>query len=40
MSTQMTEQLIEAGVLLGVGLSVVFAFLILLIGGLHAIAWY
>ena len=40
MPTQMTEQLAEAGVLLGVGMSVVFAFLILLIGGIHAIAWY
>ncbi|MFT4731641.1 MAG: oxaloacetate decarboxylase gamma subunit [Gammaproteobacteria bacterium] len=40
MSIQMTDQLIEAGVLLGVGMSVVFAFLILLIGGIHAIAWF
>ncbi|WP_412972773.1 OadG family protein [Glaciecola sp. MF2-115] len=40
MPTQMTEQLAEAGVLLGVGMSVVFAFLILLIGGIQAIAWY
>jgi oxaloacetate decarboxylase gamma subunit len=40
MSTQMTDQLIEAGVLLGVGMLVVFAFLILLIGGIHAIAWF
>lgn len=35
----MTEQLLEAGVLLGVGMSVVFAFLTLLIGGIHTIAW-
>jgi oxaloacetate decarboxylase gamma subunit len=40
MSTQMTNQLIEAGALLGVGMSVVFAFLILLIGGIHSIAWF
>jgi oxaloacetate decarboxylase gamma subunit len=40
MPTQMTEQLAEAGILLGVGMSVVFSFLILLIGGIHAIAWY
>jgi oxaloacetate decarboxylase gamma subunit len=40
MSTQMNDQLIEAGVLLAVGMSVVFAFLILLIGGIHAIAWF
>jgi oxaloacetate decarboxylase gamma subunit len=36
----MTEQLIEAAILLGVGMSVVFAFLTLLIGGIHAIAWF
>jgi oxaloacetate decarboxylase gamma subunit len=40
MPIQMTEQLAEAGLLLGVGMSVVFGFLILLIGGIHAIAWY
>lgn len=36
----MTEQLMEAGVLLAVGMSVVFAFLTLLIGGIHSIAWF
>lgn len=36
----MGEQLMEAAVLLGVGMSVVFAFLILLIGGVNAIAWF
>ena len=36
----MSEQLIEAGILLGVGMSVVFAFLTLLIGGIHSIAWF
>lgn len=36
----MGEQLAEAGVLLGVGMSVVFAFLTLLIGGIHGIAWF
>lgn len=36
----MTEQLIEAGILLGVGMSVVFAFLTILIGGVHGIAWF
>jgi oxaloacetate decarboxylase gamma subunit len=36
----MTEQLIEAAVLLGVGMSVVFGFLTLLIGGIQAIAWF
>ncbi len=40
MSTEMTGQLIEAAVLLAVGMSVVFAFLVLLIGGIHAIAWF
>lgn len=40
MSTQMNDQLLEAGVLLAVGMSVVFAFLILLIGGIHTIAWF
>ncbi|MFB0911867.1 MAG: OadG family transporter subunit [Glaciecola sp.] len=40
MSTQMNDQLIEAGILLAVGMSVVFAFLILLIGGIQAIAWF
>ncbi|MFT6268464.1 MAG: oxaloacetate decarboxylase gamma subunit [Alphaproteobacteria bacterium] len=35
----MTEQLAEAGMLLGVGMTVVFAFLTLLIGGIHSIAW-
>jgi oxaloacetate decarboxylase gamma subunit len=36
----MVDQLVEASVLLGVGMSVVFAFLTLLIGGIHAIAWF
>lgn len=36
----MGEQLAEAGILLGVGMSVVFAFLTLLIGGIHSIAWF
>lgn len=36
----MGEQLMEAAILLGVGMSVVFAFLILLIGGVNAIAWF
>ena len=36
----MGEQLVEAAVLLGVGMTVVFAFLILLIGGVNAIAWF
>lgn len=36
----MTEQLSEAGILLAVGMSVVFAFLTLLIGGIHSIAWF
>ncbi len=40
MDTQMTDQLIEAGVLLAVGMSVVFAFLTLLIAAIHAIAWF
>ena len=40
MSSQMSGQLIEAAVLLTVGMSVVFAFLVLLIGGIHAIAWF
>lgn len=40
MSMQMKDQLVEAGVLLAVGMSVVFAFLILLIGGIHTIAWF
>jgi len=35
----MAEQLLEAGILLGVGMSVVFAFLTLLIGGIQSIAW-
>jgi oxaloacetate decarboxylase gamma subunit len=35
----MSNQLAEAGVLMGVGMTVVFAFLILLIGGIHSIAW-
>lgn len=35
----MAEQLLEAGILLGVGMSVVFVFLTLLIGGIHCIAW-
>jgi oxaloacetate decarboxylase gamma subunit len=34
------EQLTEAGILLAVGMSVVFAFLTLLIGGIKGIAWY
>jgi oxaloacetate decarboxylase gamma subunit len=36
----MVEQLTEAGILLAVGMSVVFAFLTLLIGGIHSIAWF
>lgn len=40
MDTQMTDQLMEAGVLLAVGMSVVFAFLTLLIAAIHAIAWF
>jgi oxaloacetate decarboxylase gamma subunit len=40
MSTQMNDQLIEAGILLTVGMSVVFTFLILLIAGIHSIAWF
>jgi oxaloacetate decarboxylase gamma subunit len=36
----MTAQLIEAGILLSVGMAVVFAFLIMLIGGIKVIAWY
>ncbi|MDT0593843.1 OadG family protein [Glaciecola petra] len=36
----MTEQLLEAGVLLAVGMCVVFAFLTMLIGGIHSIAWF
>ncbi|MBF7072408.1 OadG family protein [Glaciecola sp. MH2013] len=36
----MAEQLMEAGVLLAVGMSVVFAFLTLLIAGIHLIAWF
>ena len=36
----MTEQLAEAGMLLAVGMIVVFSFLTLLIGGIHAIAWF
>lgn len=36
----MSEQLAEAGILMGVGMSVVFAFLTLLIGGVHSIAWF
>jgi oxaloacetate decarboxylase gamma subunit len=36
----MGEQLAEAGILLGVGMSVVFAFLTLLIGGIQSIAWF
>lgn len=36
----MKEQLLEAGLLLGVGMTVVFCFLTLLIGGIHSIAWF
>jgi oxaloacetate decarboxylase gamma subunit len=36
----MVDQLTEAGILLGVGMSVVFTFLTLLIAGIHAIAWF
>jgi oxaloacetate decarboxylase gamma subunit len=36
----MTDQLAEAGILMGVGMTVVFAFLTLLIGGIHGIAWF
>lgn len=35
----MSEQLAEAGMLMGVGMTVVFAFLTLLIAGIHSIAW-
>lgn len=40
MSTRMNDQLMEAGILLAVGMSVVFAFLVLLIAGIHSIAWF
>ncbi|MFT5541081.1 MAG: oxaloacetate decarboxylase gamma subunit [Glaciecola sp.] len=40
MSSQMAEQLIEAGMLMAVGMSVVFAFLTILIAGVHSIAWF
>ncbi|MFC4699877.1 OadG family protein [Glaciecola siphonariae] len=36
----MTEQLIEAAILLAVGMTVVFAFLTMLIAGIKVIAWY
>ncbi|MFC3120374.1 OadG family protein [Agaribacter flavus] len=36
----MAEQLTEAALLLGVGMAVVFAFLVLLIGGIKVIAAY
>jgi len=36
----MADQLSEAGILLAVGMTVVFAFLSLLIGGIHSIAWF
>ena len=36
----MTEQLSEAGMLLAVGMAVVFSFLTLLIAGVHGIAWF
>ena len=36
----MTEQLNEAGMLLAVGMAVVFSFLTLLIAGVHGIAWF
>ncbi|GLR70676.1 OadG family protein [Agaribacter marinus] len=36
----MAEQLTEAALLLGVGMAVVFAFLVLLIGGIQVIAAY
>lgn len=36
----MSEQLLEAAILLGVGMSVVFLFLTLLILGINLIAWY
>ncbi|MGB3725126.1 MAG: OadG family protein [Glaciecola sp.] len=36
----MTDQLLEAGILLSVGMTVVFSFLTLLIGGIHGIAWF
>jgi oxaloacetate decarboxylase gamma subunit len=36
----MTDQLAQAAVLFAVGMSVVFAFLTLLIGGIHSIAWF
>lgn len=36
----MAKQLAEAGMLLGVGMAVVFAFLTLLIGAIQLIAWF
>ncbi|GEM_PF-4140052 len=36
----MFEQLTEAALLMSVGMTVVFCFLILLLGGIHAIALY
>ncbi|WP_395342084.1 OadG family protein [Ningiella sp. W23] len=36
----MADQLMEAGILLGVGMLVVFSFLIMLIGGIQCIAWF
>lgn len=36
----MTEQLAEAGMLLAIGMIVVFSFLTLLIVGIHCIAWF
>lgn len=37
--SDMAEQLIEAGILLAVGMAVVFTFLTMLIGGIHLISW-
>lgn len=36
----MLDQLVEAAVLLAVGMTVVFSFLTMLIGGVTLIAWY
>jgi oxaloacetate decarboxylase gamma subunit len=39
-SAKVSEQLYEAAMLLGVGMTVVFAFLSLLIGAIKAITWF
>lgn len=36
----MSDQLAQAGMLMGIGMTVVFAFLTLLIAGIHGIAWF